>query len=115
MLTGTVDVVGAEAVDFGEPEAAPDLSESDSECGSSSPAVGLFKMFLISIHSLPQILDGLPAPRAHCQSVNSQAREAESIYRIGEHIPKRSKSTIAVFLTGAVPRLVEHLYKYSSD
>lgn len=69
-----LDRVGAEAVDFGEAgtesAALLDLSDSVSEGGRSSPvAPSLFKIFLMSIHSLRPLQAGSPAPRARHQSL----------------------------------------------
>jgi len=57
-----VDEAGAEAVDFGDPEAEVELSDSDSEVFFFSPAPSLFNIFCMSIHALRPLQAGSPAP-----------------------------------------------------
>ena len=61
--TPAVGKVGADAVDFGEPGAELDLSDSDSEPFASLllPAPSLFRMFLMSMHVVRPLQAGCPA------------------------------------------------------
>lgn len=67
--TAAVDKVGADAVDFGDPGTELDLSDSDPalSAGSSFPVPSLFKIFLMSIHSLRPLQAGSPASNARNQ------------------------------------------------
>jgi hypothetical protein len=73
--TSGADRGGAEAVDFGDPDPGLDFSDPESEPGFFLLAApSLFKMFLISIHSLRPLQARSPPPNTHYQSLSMETK-----------------------------------------
>lgn len=102
---------GAEAVDFGDPGSELDFPESDPDfCWLAEPS--LFKMFLISMHSLRPLQARSPPPNTHhqllCTSTSKQKKFNDfeklttGVKASDRRVPERPYD----------PGQAVHLYKY---